>query len=126
MAVFALIWVTFRAHLQSVTVDEADSYLFFVAPDWASQWYPSSGNHVLNTILIRFFTWLFGLSHLTLRAPALIGGAVYIAAVFRLCLLMTEEEIFLWPLFVSFVYNPFVMDYMVAARGYGLAVGFLR
>ena len=51
--------LTFRAHLQSVTVDEADSYLFFVA-------------------------------------PALIGGAVYITAVFRLCLLMTEEEIFLW------------------------------
>jgi len=125
MGGFALIWVISRAHLQSVTVDEADSYLQFVAPAWASQWYPSSGNHVLNSILIRLFTWLFGLSHLTLRAPALIGGAVYMVAVFRLCLLMTEEELFVWPLFVSFVYNPFVMDYMVAARGYGLAVGFL-
>jgi hypothetical protein len=29
-----------------------------------------------------------------------------------------------WTLFVCLVYNPFIMDYLVVARGYGLALGF--
>ncbi|MGD0435382.1 MAG: hypothetical protein ABSB86_02880 [Bryobacteraceae bacterium] len=122
---FALIWVTFRADLQSVTLDEADSYLGYVAPSWPSHWYPSSGNHVLNSILIRLLTWVFGLSHLTLRAPALLGGAFYVTAAYRLCRLISDQRVLAFPLFVCFVYNPFVMDYMVAARGYGLALGLL-
>jgi hypothetical protein len=122
---FALIWVAFRADLQSVTLDEADSYLGYVAHSWPSHWYPSSGNHVLNSILIRLLTWMFGLSHLTLRAPALLGGAIYVTAAYRLCWLISDKRAFVFPLFVCFVYNPFVMDYMVAARGYGLALGLL-
>ncbi len=122
---FAMLWVIFRAHLQSVTLDEADSYLGGVVPSWPSQWYPTSGNHVVNSILVRLLTFCFGLSHLTLRAPALLGAGIYIAAVFRLCTLVSDDEYLVFPLFVCFVYNPFVMDYMVAARGYGLAMGFL-
>jgi hypothetical protein len=122
---FALIWVAFRADLQSVTLDEADSYLGYVAHSWPSHWYPSSGNHVLNSILIRLLTWIFGLSHLTLRAPALLGGAIYVTAAYRLCWLISDKRALAVPLFVCFVYNPFVMDYMVAARGYGLALGLL-
>ena len=56
LACFALAWVVARACVQSVTIDEADSYLGFVTSDWRTQWYPSSGNHVLNTILMRIFT----------------------------------------------------------------------
>jgi hypothetical protein len=122
---FALIWVTFRANLQSVTLDEADSYLGYVAPTWKSYWYPTSGNHVLNSILTRLLVWMFGLSHLTLRGPALLGGAIYVIAAYRLCWLIAGEAKLAFPLFVCFVCNPFVMDYMVAARGYGLALGLL-
>jgi hypothetical protein len=127
MACFALVWVTARACLQSVTIDEADSYLFFATPepDWAAYWYPSSGNHVLYNILSRLLTSLFGLSHLTLRGAAILGAAVYIASIYGLCLWITREHIVRWPLFVCLVYNPFVMDYLVAARGYSLALGFL-
>src|SRR5712691_13315414 len=68
-ACFAMVWAIARAGLQSVTLDEAASYLTFAAPDWPAYWYASSGNHVLNTILERIFSTAFGLSHLTLRAP---------------------------------------------------------
>lgn len=121
-----MVWVIVRAGLQSVTLDEADSYLLFATPvDWPAYWYASSGNHVLNSILERIFTSLFGLSHLTLRAPALIGAAIYIAASYGLCRRIASQSAIRWPLFLCLVYNPFVMDYMVAARGYGLALGFL-
>jgi hypothetical protein len=124
-ACFAMVWVIARACLQSVTLDEADAYLGGVAPTWPSHWYPTSGNHVLNSILMRLFTWLFGLSHVTLRAPALLGAAIYIGAAYSFCMLLRERMILTWPLFVCLVYNPFVMDHLVAARGYSLALGFL-
>ena len=120
-----MIWVIARTCLQSVTLDEANSYLTFAAPDWPAYWVASSGNHVLNTILERISTSIFGLSHFTLRTPALIGAAIYIAASYGLCRRMSRDNAIRWPLFICLVYNPFVMDYMVAARGYGLALGLL-
>src|SRR5208283_1744832 len=122
---FAMAWLVARAMSQSITIDEADTYLSFVAPDWPSHWYPSNNNHVLNSILMRIFIWLFGLSQLTVRGPALIGAVIYIVAAYRLCKMIAAGSHLLLPLFVCFVYNPFVMDYLVAARGYSLALGFL-
>ena len=124
-AVFAMVWVTFRAHFQSITHDEADSFIGFAAQPWPSHWYPANGNHVLNSILMRLLTWMFGISHLAVRGPVLIGDVIYICAIYLLCTLISNEELLIWPLFVCLVYNPFVMDYMVAARGYSMALGFL-
>ena len=121
----AVSWAVARACLQSVTLDEADGYMNFVAADWPGHFYASSGNHVLNSILERIFTGVFGLSHLTLRAPALVGGALYVAASYALCVRIAAKPAIRWPLFLCLVYNPFVMDYMVVARGYGLALGLL-
>ena len=94
-------------------------------PDSPTWWYPSSGNHVLHSILARIFTSLFGLSHLTLRAAAILGAAVFIGSVYGLCRSLLHEPVIRRPLFVCLVFNPFIMDYMVAARGYSLALGCL-
>ena len=74
---------------------------------------------------MRLFTSVFGVSHLTVRAPALIGAAIYIGAAYLLCVKVTPALTVRWPLFVCLVYNPFVFDHLVAARGYALALGFL-
>ena len=124
-AVLAMLWVIARACVQSITIDEADSYLIWVARPDPSHWLPAANNHVLNSLLMRLFTSVFGLSHLTVRTPALLGAAIYIFAVYCLCLLITRDRLLEWPLFVCFVFNPFVLDYLVAARGYGLAMAFL-
>jgi hypothetical protein len=121
---FAIAWAIARAWRQSVTVDEADSYLMFAARGWAAALEPGSANHVLNTLLTRLST-SFGLSHLTLRAPALLGAGLYVTASCLLCVAVGRRRAVRWPLFVCLVYNPFVMDYMVVARGYGLALGLL-
>ena len=125
VAAFAMAWLVARAAHQSVTIDEADGYLGYVAPDWPSHWYPSNGNHILNSVIVRLLTWLFGLSHLTLRGAALLGAAVYIFAAYRLCKMIAGESRLALPLFACFVFNPFVMDHLVAARGYSLALAFL-
>ena len=124
-ALFALVWALARACVQSITIDEADTYLAWVARPNPSHWEAASNNHVLNSLLIRLFTSIFGLSHLTVRAPALLGAAIYIAAAYLLCAKLTPALPLRWPLLVCLVYNPFVFDHMVAARGYALALGFL-
>lgn len=124
-AAFAFLWTIARAAVQSITIDEADTYLTFVEPSFPAHWAASANNHVLNSLLERLSTSIFGLSHLSLRAPALLGAFIYIGAAYFLCLGMSRRPVLRWSLFVCMVYNPFVMDFLVAARGYSLAVGFL-
>ena len=106
-------------------MDEADTYLKFAGRADPFQWFPAANNHMLNTALIRLFTSIFGLSQLTLRLPALIGAAIYIGACLYLCRLVSDRVAITVPLFVCLVYNPFVFDFLVLARGYGMASGFL-
>jgi hypothetical protein len=122
---FAIVWAVARAAVQSITIDEAASYLGFAGPPWPAHWYPSTNNHVLNTILMRLIVDVFGLSQLAVRAPALIGAVIYIGAALWLVRFVARGQKLEWPLFVCLVFNPFVFDYLVAARGYSLAAGFL-
>lgn len=118
---FAVAWAVARASVQAVTIDEAATYEAFVAHPTPFYWYPASNNHVLNSMLIRAFTNVFGLSHLSVRAPALMGAILYIAVAGWLSKLIATDWLARIALFVLLVYNPFVFDYFVAARGYGLA-----
>ncbi|MBS1853995.1 MAG: hypothetical protein JST11_01415 [Acidobacteria bacterium] len=124
-AVFAMLWAIARAAVQSITIDEADTYLVWVARNYPSHWEAASNNHVLNSLMMRFTTALFGVSHLSVRAPALFGAALYIAMAWALCRLLAPASAAAWPLFVALVFNPFIFDHLVAARGYALALGFL-
>lgn len=121
----ALCLVVGRAATQSITTDEADSFLGFAGNAWAAQWYPHSANHVFNSLLERLSTLVFPLNELTVRLPAVLGAVVYIAAAMRLCLLIARGTLLACVLFVCLVFNPLVLDYLIAARGYSLAMGFL-
>jgi hypothetical protein len=125
LAGLAFCLVVARARLQSITIDEAASYVHFAGPSWPDQWFPSSQNHVLNSILERVVTYVFGLDELTVRLPALAGAAIYIVSALFICMRLTDRRLLQAASFVCLVYNPMVLDYLVAARGYSLAVGFL-
>jgi hypothetical protein len=120
---FAFVWAVVRARVQSITLDEADTYFWFVAN--SEVFYPFPNNHVLNSLLMWVTTHAFGLSSLTARMPALLGAMVYIAAAYFLCRNITERFSLQFPLFLCLIFNPFVLDFMVAARGYSLANAFL-
>jgi hypothetical protein len=123
--VFAVVWAVVRACVQSVTIDEADTYLFFVERSLSWVWYPASNNHLLNTLLMSLTTHLFGVSSLTIRTPALLGAMLYVSICYFLCRSITDRFSLQLPLFICLTYNPFILDFMVAARGYSLAVAFL-
>ena len=120
-----MLWTLARACVQSLTIDEADTYLAWVRPEGPAYWTPHANNHVLNSMLMRLSTTIFGTSAITLRLPALIGTAVYIGAVYCLARLITGRRMLQWALFACLTLNPFVMDYLVAARGYSVASAFL-
>lgn len=124
LALFAAAWIVFRAATQSITLDEANTFLFWVNTPDASHWAPHSNNHVLNSLLMRLSVFLAGSSHLALRAPALLGGFLYIGAAYRLTHILSSGVFHRLLIFTCLVFNPFVMDYLVAARGYGLAAAF--
>jgi hypothetical protein len=124
-AVFALVWLIVRAKIQSVTIDEANTCWWTIFPASPAYWLASANNHVLNSVLIRLSTTVFGFSPFTIRLPALCGACLYISACLYITRLLGRRLLQQWPLFVCLVFNPFVADYLVAARGYGLALAFL-
>lgn len=125
LAAIAAALIITRACLQSITIDEALSYLWFASRQYSfTQWFPHSANHVLNSLLMRFVTSIFGINELAVRTPALLGGIIYIASAVYLALLLTDRKFLQWTLFACLVFSPFVLDYLIAARGYGLAIGF--
>src|SRR4051812_14312489 len=123
VAAFAMAWAIARAAIQSITIDEANTYVQFVARH-LYLWY-SANNHILNSTLMYGFTRALGVSQFTVRLPALIGAAFYISASYRLCRLLRTSLLVQLTLLVCLVFNPFIFDFLVAARGYSLALGFL-
>ena len=56
--------------------------------------------------------------------PALIGGALYLVSVEYLCRVLFRDRLAYVLTFSALTTSPFILDYLVAARGYGLALGF--
>ncbi|MBL8216962.1 MAG: hypothetical protein JNK87_39955 [Bryobacterales bacterium] len=114
-----------RAALQAITIDEATTFELWVLPATPAYWDGASNNHILNSVLIKLFTSVFGLSHLTMRAAACLGGALFYAGICYLAHLLTPHRGLQWIFFVFAGSNPLILDYLVAARGYSLAMAFL-
>ena len=113
----------FRAVTQSIVYDEALTYeLYIAAPISRIFTYFDPNHHFLSTILMRLSTGLFGVSEWSLRLPALGAAMLYFASVYRLCRVAFGEGWTFLLAVAALSMNPLVLDFMVAARGYGLAL----
>jgi 4-amino-4-deoxy-L-arabinose transferase-like glycosyltransferase len=115
----------YRAATQSIAHDEGLTYQWFLRGPFSNVWTRyNANNHILHTYLCRISIGIFGLSELSLRLPSLLGGALYLSGVYRICRhVFGHGSLFL--LAVSLLsLNPFVLDYLSAARGYGMAIAF--
>ena len=121
LSVIALVGV--RVVTQSITIDEADTYVYWVSGKFHKPWYPHSNNHLLNSYLIWIFVHLFGLNNVSMRLPSFIGALLYLSATYRFCISFVDRLSLRLALYICLVANPFVLDFFVAARGYGLALG---
>lgn len=129
LALIALVFAlnVYRAAVQSCTIDEAFTYNEFASKPIAQiLTLPyDANNQVLHTILCRWVMKLLGVSELSLRIPSLLGGLLFLAMCYRLCRLYFGNGWLFLVTFSALALNPFTLDYLSVARGYGLAAGLL-
>ncbi len=122
----ALVWVVclYRSITQAIVHDEALTYQLYLAAPFRTMFqYFDANHHFLNTLLMKVSVSLFGVSEWSMRLPALVGAGVYFAAVYRICTRQIQAASVSLLAAVLLALNPFLLDFMVAARGYGMAMG---
>ena len=112
----------YRAVTQDITHDEALTYLWYIAPERPVIRFDAN-NHMLNTFLMARSVAALGLSEFSVRLPALLGAALYLSAVGLICNRLLGRRPRTVLAAAAMTLNPVVMDFLVAARGYGLALG---
>jgi len=111
--------VVYRAATQSLVHDEAFTYQLYLTGPVSNIFRVFDANlHFLAVLAMRVSTALFGFSEFAIRLPSVLACGWYFVTVYRLCgrspvavLLMAA--------------NPLVLDLLVAARGYSLALALL-
>jgi hypothetical protein len=123
ISVFAM--NVYRAATQCITVDEAFSYFSFISAPFRDMLRRyDANNHVLNTLLAKLTTAVFGVSEFTLRIPSLAGGALFLFTCQRFLFRIFAQRWLAFLTYCAAILNPIVLDYLSAARGYSLALGF--
>jgi hypothetical protein len=109
----------------AVSHDEGVLYQWFLSGPFFQVFGAENGNHhPLHTLLCKITLSLFGMSELSLRIPALLGGLLYFYSVFQLCAFLLGEGFLFLLAVASLSLNPFLLDYLCCARGYSPALGF--
>lgn len=77
-----------KATHMGLTYDEAYSYLHHARSSLRSIFLYTgtlpANNHIFNTLSMKFFSSIFGLSELTLRIGSIIGSIIYLWGLYRL------------------------------------------
>ncbi len=113
----------YRAATQSIVHDEALSWQFYLSGPVSAifQTY-TANNHFLATVLFRLSITLFGDSEFAMRLPTVLAGAWFFWTVFQLCALIFGDGWLFLAACAALTLNPILLDFLVAARGYGLAM----
>lgn len=126
VAMSVLCALIYKASITSFTHDEAFTYTHYVHQgffDIISFKHPYLNNHILNTLLMKYSEMLFGKYELALRSPSILGFVIY--SVFGLLWLFKICPRLILPGYLLLVLNPYLLDFFILARGYGLSVSFL-
>ncbi len=116
----------YRAATQAIAVDEAFAWQKMLSGSWRVMFNSFDAcHHFLYTYLSWVSIHLFGVSAFTLRVPALLAGALYFAAVYRISLWLFGASWRLLLAMAALSLNPYILDFLSAARGYGLALACL-
>jgi hypothetical protein len=112
-----------RAALAPVFHDEAYTYFVYGRAPLPVVLSELGNNHILNTLFIKCSVWLFGMSELSLRLPALVGHLFFLTGVYRaLGLFLRKKAFFAGAVLLTL--NLFVLELFSAGRGYALGLGF--
>lgn len=122
----AMVFVHYRAAVVAFTYDESWSFNAFARADWQSTLWnlnPVANNHILHSLLMRISWLVFGVSEYALRIPVLLAHLLFLWVSFKL----TSRYLTKYAVLAFFALNfqPYLLDYFVTARGYGLSISFV-
>ena len=122
VAIFA--FEVYRAATQSITIDEARLYTDYLRPDPTVILHKyDAGHHILQTYLSWFFVHRFGWSEFILRLPSVLAAIAYLAFCYRFAKrIAAGSGVLLFATALLLAANPLILDALVMARGYGLAL----
>ena len=115
----------YRAATQSISHDEARSFLLFIQGPWRNAFAPSGANHLLLVVVSRAVLWLLPVSELTLRLPTVGGAVVYGLASAWLLRRFVADPWLRTAILALMTMNPYVLDFFSVARGYGIMLACL-
>jgi len=130
IALLLLTYSTYRSVNLSFTHDESNSYLHGVHHSFmeiVSNNMPlaTANNHMINTLLMKFFEFLFNSSSVfVLRLQSLIAHMLYLLFTFLILKDIKSKLIFFCG-FILLNLNPYLFDFFSLARGYALAISFM-
>lgn len=116
----------YRAATQSITVDEATTYLNYVREHWANVWANyDPNNHILYSILAQLSVRAFHVSEFALRLPSVLAGFFFVIGVHRVLEETVDSRAIRTIALAGLCTAPLLLDFSVAARGYGLSLTLL-
>lgn len=126
ISISLVVFVGIKASLTSFTHDESYSYLRYVGQSFMqiiSYDTPFTNNHILNSLLMKYFEMIFGSSEIALRGPNIIALILYL---FYIYLLLKDRNFLLvLTVFILMSVSPYLLDFFGLARGYGLSIAFM-
>jgi hypothetical protein len=123
-----LLYIIIRAVLLPITHDESNTcftYSELSFHDIVTYAIPVPNNHILNTLLIKFFASLFGMHQLIARLPNILAFVLYFIAVYKLTLRISPNPYVSFFSLCMMLCNPFLIDFFSLARGYALSISFM-
>lgn len=125
LSAILFVLVLIRALRVSITHDEAYTYIHYVKQNWLGiiLYKPPHipNNHILNTLLIKVSTGIFGLSPWALRLPNILFSILFFWYAGALAKKFRFPGIQILA-FLALVLQVYFFDYFALARGYGMAL----
>jgi len=119
-------YINLRAWFLAFTYDESWTFLGYATEDFwkvVTNEFPAANNHVLHSLIMGWVYELFGQQEYILRLPVLLSFVVF--AYFSYEISKSLSKKMWWLPFIMVIYQPYLLDYFVAARGYALALAFM-
>ena len=105
---------------QPMRYDEAYTFMNFANRGFLDLfYYPNPNNHVLNTILVKASTLIWGAHPASIRLPAFLAGIALIPLTFCLCRKLRQSGVFAA---IAVSVFPYLVSYSTNARGYTLLI----
>lgn len=126
---FGLSLVLHKAITIPITYDETATAVYYINFSYLDIIkYPGSwpSNHILNTILVKFFVSLFGKEQWVVRLPSVLSFLIYCYATYLFCktVFSIQSKLFLFGAVIFFL-NFYLIDFFSLSRGYALSCAFL-